>query len=280
MKKIIAAFDGLEFSDSNLDYAISVAEQENAHLTGVFLDDRTYTSYKIYDLVFEDGVSERKLSKLKQEDQLKRKTASRKFEEACIKHKLKFNTHHDKNYASKELIHETIFADLLVLSRNESFTHHKEKFPSRFISEALSESQCPVLMTPDKYVDIEKIVFLFDGHPNSIYALKMFVYLMPGYLKLPIEVLTVKSMEENLHIPEGFLMKEWVKRYFGKSEFVVLKGIPDIEVIAHLQKESESCLIVLGSYKRSRFSMWLRSSMADILAKNFEFPLFIAHQIH
>jgi hypothetical protein len=278
MKKIIAAFDGLNLSESNMKYAIQISEKEKCHLTGVFLDDRTYTSFKIYDLVFQEGVSEEKLSRLKHEDQTKRKNASLKFEQECISKKLNFNIHHDKNYAIKELIHETIFADLLILSRNESFSHHTETFPSRFITETLIDAQCPVLMTPETYTDIDKIIFLFDGHPNSIYALKMFAYLLPGFLSLPIEVISVKSMEENLHLPDGLLMKEWIKRYFSNTEFVVLKGIPDVETVTHLQKENASCLVILGSYKRSKLSMWLRSSMADVLAKNFNMPLFIAHQ--
>ncbi|MEY4702865.1 MAG: hypothetical protein RIR96_762 [Bacteroidota bacterium] len=278
MKKIIAAFDGLNFSESNLKYALQIAEQEKSHLTGVFLDDRTYTSYKIYDLVFEEGVSESKMSRLRHEDQEKRKAATNKFEQECVIHKLNFNVHHDKNYAIKELIHESIFADLLIVSRQESFTHHQEKFPSHFIKETLLSAHCPVLLTPEAHHNTEKIIFLYDGHPDSILALKMFVYLLPGFLNLPIEVISVKAMEDNLHLPDGFLMKEWIKKYFSKSEFVVLKGIPDLEIVAHLQREQSSCMVVLGSYHRSGFSMWLRSSMADVLAKNFDMPLFISHQ--
>ena len=47
MNKFIAAFDGLNFSESNCDYAVDFTKSEKAHLTGVFLDDKTYTSYKI-----------------------------------------------------------------------------------------------------------------------------------------------------------------------------------------------------------------------------------------
>ena len=52
MNKYIAAFDGLKFSESTSDFAIALAASAKSHLTGIFLDDQTYTSYKIYDLVF------------------------------------------------------------------------------------------------------------------------------------------------------------------------------------------------------------------------------------
>ena len=36
--------------------SMAIASATQSHLTGVFLDDQTYTSYKIYDMVIDDGV--------------------------------------------------------------------------------------------------------------------------------------------------------------------------------------------------------------------------------
>ena len=51
MKKIIAALDGLKYSKSTRDYAVHLAKQTNTHLARFFMDDITYTGYKIYELV-------------------------------------------------------------------------------------------------------------------------------------------------------------------------------------------------------------------------------------
>ena len=67
MLKIVAAFDGLNFSLSTQQYAIDLAKKLEAFLTIVFLDDKTYTSYKIYDFVLADGVSESKLKQAQKE---------------------------------------------------------------------------------------------------------------------------------------------------------------------------------------------------------------------
>ena len=63
MKKNIAAFDGLKYSESTRDYAIYLAKQTNTHLVGAFMDDPTYTSYKIYELTVKQGASENNLTK-------------------------------------------------------------------------------------------------------------------------------------------------------------------------------------------------------------------------
>ncbi|MCX6293925.1 MAG: universal stress protein [Sphingobacteriales bacterium] len=277
MNKIIAAFDGLKPIEPTADYAVYLSTLLKSHLTGVFLDDNSYTSYKIYDLVFDQGVSEKKLHQLKDSDNHKRKASANDFNQICKEKRLSFNIHHDKNIALSELLHESIFADLLILNKSTTFNHHEEKYPSRFLQDILSNAQCPVFLTPNEFKEFQKVIFLFDGKTSSVYALKMFAYLMSPHINMPIEVISVKPMEDNTHLPENKLLKELMKRHFSNINFTILKGIPEIEIIKHLQNESLSFVTVIGAYRRSMLSRWFRSSMADALVNSFEMPLFIAH---
>lgn len=277
MQKIISVYDGLEFSNATLEYSTQIAKAENAHLTGVFLDDVTYTSYKIYELVLERGVSEQKLKKFKDDDKLLRSESAQKFENICKQTSLNYNVHHDKNVALQELVHESIFADLMIIDNKESFTHHEEKYPSRFMKDVLSNTQCPILLISGKYKPFEKIIFLYDGKQGSVYALKMFNYLFSKINKLPLEIITIKTMEENLHLPDNSLMKEYVKRHYEKVDFTVLKGLAEVEVVNHLKFEKLNCLVVLGAYRKTMLTRWFKSSMADALIKELDIPLFIAH---
>ncbi len=277
MNKYIAAFDGLKFSESTSDFAIALAASAKSHLTGIFLDDQTYTSYKIYDLVLEDGVSEHRLKKYKAEDNNLRHHAADKFEQYCIAAKISFNIHHDRNVAITELLKETLFSDLLIINNGESFTHHEEKYPTHFIRDVLSNAQSPVLLTPAIYKEIEKLIFLYDGQAASIYALKTFSYLFQQYKNLPVEVLCIKSVEENLHLPHNKLIKEFLKRHYDNVTYTVLKGIPEVEIINHLHFENKNFLPILGAYRRTMLSRWFKSSMVDAIIKSFTVPLFIAH---
>ncbi len=277
MNKYTAAFDGLKFSASTRDFAIALASASNSHLTGIFLDDQTYTSYKIYDLVLDDGVSEHRLKKFKAEDNNLRHQAADKFEQECIASKIHYNIHHDRNIAINELLHETMFSDLLIINSGESFTHHEEKYPTRFIRDVLSNTQCPVLLTPPVYKEIEMLIFLYDGQPASIYAMKSFSYLFPQYKNLPIEVLCIKPIESDIHLPHNKLIKEFLKRHYENVTYTVLKGIPEVEIINHLHFENKNFLPILGAYRRTMLSRWFKSSMADAIIKSFTVPLFIAH---
>jgi hypothetical protein len=279
MKKIIAAFDGLKYSQSTRDFAIYLSKKTDTHLVGIFLDDPTYSSYKIYDLVTKEGISDEKIRKFKAEDVALRKTSADDFEKACIKSGLEYSLHHDHNISKIDIKHECIYTDLMIIDSKETLTHYTEKLPTRFIRDLLSDVQCPVLLVPQKYKPIEKIILLYDGEPSSVQAIKMFSYLLPQLKEIETEVISVNAPTSTLHLPDNKLMKEFMKRHFPKAKFNVIRGWAEEEIIKYLKKTTENTLVVLGAYRRGSISRLFRQSMADILMKEVKFPLFIAHNI-
>jgi len=277
MKKIVAAFDGLKYSNSTRDYAIYLAKQTNSHLIGVFLDDRMYMSYKIYELLVKKNVPENKLKVYAEKDKAARDASAKNFEEVCQHHGLEYSVHRDRNVAIQELKHESIYADLLIIDSKETLTHYTETFPTRFIRDLLSDAQCPVVLVPQKYKPVQKIILLYDGEPSSVHAIKMFSYLLPQLKHLPAEVISVKPKRATLHIPDTKLIKEFMKRHFPKAKYSVMKGLAEVEIVKHLKQQQENAIVVLGAYRRGTVSRWFRESMADILMNEVKLPLFIAH---
>jgi nucleotide-binding universal stress UspA family protein len=278
MIKIIAAIDGLKFSESTRDYAIWAAKQRHAHLVGVFLDDFTYHSYKIYDLLQEEGgFSEAKQKRLEERDTKLRESAVSSFETACKKAGIQYTLHHDRSIAIQELLHESIYADLLIVDSSETLTHYPEKVPTRFARDLLSNVQCPVLIVPHKFKPVDRVILLYDGEPSSVFAVKMYSYTLCPPDHYNVEVLSVNSVKESLHLPDNKLMKEFMKRHFPEALYMVLKGTAEIEITNYLKEQKDYPLIVLGAYRRGMVSRWFRSSMADTLMSDLKLPLFIAH---
>jgi nucleotide-binding universal stress UspA family protein len=278
MKKIIAALDGLKFSEGTRDYAIQLAKQTGAHLVGVFLEDFTYASYKIYDLIQEKGgVIGSMKKKLDKKDAKFRAVAIKNFEAACREAGIQYTIHRDRNIAIRELLHESIYTDLLIIDSSETLTHYTEKIPTQFVRDLLASTQCPVLVVPSRYRPITKLVILYDGEPSSVHAIKMFSYCLAGLQQLPAEVVTVSSAKGSSHVPENRLMKEFMKRHFPGASYTVLKGLAEPEIVNYLKNQKDSPLIILGAYQRGMVSRWFRASMADALMKELKFPLFIAH---
>lgn len=277
MKKFIVAFDGLRFSESVRDYAIELANQSNAHLVGVFLDDFMHHSYKIQNLITENKNYHSKQKELETKDVATRKEAVKNFEIACQEAGLQYNVHHDRNVAIQELLRESIYADLLMIDNTETLTAYTEKIPSEFIRDLLSQTKCPVLMVPHHFKPIDKIVLLYNGDPSSVYAIKMFSYILSSLKEHPTEVVSVKGENQSSHLPNNALMKEFMKRHFPEVSYTILKGSAETEIQNYLKRTGNYSLVILGAYGRGMISNWLRPSMADMIMKELQIPLFIAH---
>lgn len=277
MRKIIAAIDGLKYSESVTEYAINLARQSSSHLVGVFLEDFTYHSYKAFEVIGDDRASLETKEILEARDKETRDESISHFSKSCQSAGINYSIHHDRSIAIHELLHESIYADLVIIDGKETLTHYEENMPTRFIRDLLSEVQCPVLIVPQKYRPISKLVLLYDGEPSSVYAIRTFSYVLPTLKQLNTEVVSVKGRNETGHLPDNRLMKEFMKRHYPKAAFTVLNGDPEKEIIIHLEEEEGNMLIVLGAYRRGMVSRWFRPSMADRLMKELNPCLFIAH---
>ncbi|MES2647914.1 MAG: universal stress protein [Bacteroidota bacterium] len=278
MKKIIAALDGLKLSESTVSYALNISKNGSGHLVGVFLDDIAYHSYKFADLISDEGrLSEERLNQLNKKDEATRMNAIQLFKGKCESAGIPFSIHRDRNVALKDLLHESIYSDLLVIDRDEDFNIYRNEIPSNFIQELLADVECPVLVVPRQYTPVQKVILLYDGEPSSVMAVKMFSYTMFPFKQLPIEVVSAKSNKESIHLPDNQLMKEFMKRHFKDAKYTILKGDPEDAILTFLKKQEENTMVVLGAYRRSKVSRWFKPSMADLLMKHLDMPLYIAH---
>lgn len=278
MKKFLAVFDGYKMSKSTLQYSIELAKLENAHLVGVFLDEFIYHSYSVYKVMTTEKDAENVLEKLDEKDNKLRDESVMQFQKECGKAGIQYSIHRDKNLALQELKEESMFADLVIINEYETFTRYKEKPPGRFIKDLLGDIQCPVLVVPGSYKEIDKILLLYDGAPSSLYAIKMFSYLLNHLKSLPVEVYTVKeNYMATLRLPGNKRMREFIKWHFPKATITVEKGIAEEQIPGYLRNHKENELVIMGAYRRGEISRWFKTSMADILMRETEMPLFIAH---
>ncbi len=278
MNKIIAAFDGLRFSESTMQYAIYLAKEYNAHVTGVFLRESTRLGYAIYATIVKQSLSGKEiLDEIDRSEKITIDQAIETFESGCRDANLSYAVHHNKRNAVQELLHETAFADLMVIDAWETFSYLEEDMPGWFIKNILHDAQCPVLVVPRNFSPLERSALLYDGSPSSIYAIKMFSYILPGMRQLETKVLYAKNDSGSLHLPDDELLKDWMERHYPKAAYQLLSG-SEKEIPAMLAKEDPGTLVVAGSYHRSNVSMWFHKSMADLLLKETRAPVFIAHR--
>lgn len=277
MKKMIAVFDGLRFSNSTMEYAIFLAQQTNAHLSGIFFSGDTRLGYAIYKTVIKQSrLGESILDEISETDTEITKDSMHVFETACKKAGIKYNVRSDKNYSANDLLHETNFADLLIIDAGETFSYIEKAVPSGLVKNILRSTFCPVIVVPTKFIPITELVFLYDGSAESINAIKMLDYTLSGMKKMKTKLFYANRKNDHSFLPHGGLLKEWMTKHFPKTQYKVIKG-SEIELVAALAAENPGILIVSGAYNRNNISMWFRQSFADKCLNELNDPIFIAH---
>lgn len=260
-----------------MNYGIELASRSKALLTGIFLDDFLYHTYNVFENSGGEGIDGNELKRLKAEDENTRIKSISIFYSACRKAKINYAIHRDKSFAINELLRETIYSDLLVIGLNETLSHLQEVPPTPFVRNLLAGMQCPVLVVPRESKLPEKIFLLYDGKPSSVFAIKMFSYLLPEVKDIPTEVISVADAEASAELPNDTLIREFVNCYYPQASYTVLSGTAKTAIPSYLKKASAADMVVLGAYNRTAVSRWFKPSMADILMEKFGFPLFIAH---
>ncbi|MCC8425514.1 universal stress protein [Mucilaginibacter sp. UR6-11] len=278
MKKISAAFDGLKFSKATLDYAIDLVTQSQAMLTGVFLEDFLYHSFNLYDMIGSQGISSTKLKHLVEKDKATRQQAVESFKQSCEHAGIDYTIHQDDRFAIDDLLKESIYSDLVLIGAQETLSHFPAEKPTPFVKELLAGTPCPVMVLPRTYHAIERVVILYDGHPSSVFAIKMFNYLMPFLRKLPTEIVFVSEDTSLKKLPDDQLIKEFIRCHYPDAAYTLLAGEPEQTLATYLKKLSPNVMVVMGAYNRGAVSRMFKTSMADKLISAVEdVPVFIAH---
>ena len=164
----------IPFYFSASGYAIFLAKTCHAHLVGVSLEDFTRRSYGMLELTHYEGADiDGYVHQLDEKDDEMRKENIHRFQDACKEAGIKFSVHRDRNVALQELLQESIYADLLIISATETMTRYQEPAPPRFIRELLNEVQCPVVLVPANYQTLRTVYVLknktrFSGKGNTL----------------------------------------------------------------------------------------------------------------
>jgi hypothetical protein len=272
MKKILFISDGNQFPEGAFKFIESLQATERVIVKGMFF---TEVDAQLMIPVSYIPVAGPYVL-MEEEEELAVNKNSDRFAERCkslgIRHK------EEKSFAGwdKDLfVKESRFADLVVISDQFFCRGVMERQPNLYMDEALRASECPVLVIPEAFSSVERIVVAYDGKKESAFALKQFSNLFPEYDELPIEFVYIKD-EETDEIPDMDLLKEYTNAHYDASNITKLHFHPGKSFNAWL-KNKKNTLLISGSFSRSGASMLLRRSFVEKIIKNNTGPVFIAH---
>src|ERR1043165_7928410 len=217
MKKILIAFDGLSYSEDFAAFAIKIAKASNSLLVGVFLRNPK-----------------------------KNHNSIERFTNQCVESGIYFKVHVNKGVLLSELLHESTFADLIMIDTQTNLFNLNDHKVSSVLKDLLIEASCPVLIVPKITKEIKNVFIAYDGSESSVLAMKMFSYLFPEWNELNTTILSVSKSSSN-HLPKNSNIKDLSKQHFKNMKYKVLNGDASEVLIDYLKKNNEQSVVVMGS---------------------------------
>ncbi len=281
MSKILVALDQKTSFVKDLTRVVNNLLVDSAeHLfVGFIVKDMAYTStLSTYfrESSYIDYLPESN-SLLTDEDQAKTEVIAN-FEKNVRKAGLRYQIHNDFKITAFELVRQTTYADLLVLSYEIFFNHVTHKPDTSLLYQVLKGSRCPVLIIPEGMHSVKNIIFTYDGKESSVFAIRAFNGLFANSCRdKEVTVLTVTPNAEEEIKNEGCLLN-LVKQHFNNVGLQLLTGTKISDEILNFAQGVEEPLVIMGAYGRSTISNLIIPSVARRIIQHCNTPLFIAHR--
>ncbi|SHN28575.1 universal stress protein [Chitinophaga sp. CF418] len=279
MKKILYVTDVVKLDPSTLDFACYLCNLSHSKLTGIFLENLTNESRSVKMLketAMEGGIN----VQTENVEELKEQCLAdniQLFKDSCAKSGVTGIVHRDMGVPLEDVVIESRYADLLLIDASTSFSVTKENVPTRFVTDVLADAECPVVILPESFEGLNKIVFTYDGRSSSVFAIKQFTYLFPELKEHPAVVITVMDDKNKPSPEENYKLKEWLHDHYNDIDFIVLDGNVKTGLLDSLLLRTRD-FIVMGAYGRNAFSTLFTPSHAAPILKLIAQPVFIAHQ--
>jgi nucleotide-binding universal stress UspA family protein len=257
MKKILLPFTGSSVSPSLIHFGCYMAHLSQASLTGVFLSS-------------DDGHKEPVKMDAEQSIRFFRETCAERGVQATVS----VRGRSARNATPvEEVVHESRFADVVILDP-ELGGHGRGDVPSAVVREIVSKAECPAILAPTLFDQVDEVVFCYDGQRSSVYAVKQFTYLFPEFKNKKLTLLEV--CEDSDCFTEKEQIDSWLRSNYMQVHFKLLNGTPDDELLQYFLLR-KNVFIVMGAYGRSLLSSFFKRSSADLVLRVMDLPVFIAH---
>jgi nucleotide-binding universal stress UspA family protein len=272
-KSMTVCLDNSAESSRRLDFALTLAAQNGAHLTGLHL---TYLPNFYYDPYAQWAPM---MVEWQNSAQKKRDLVKENFRTVARNAGLNVNWVNEDSTAFRQIVAHGRTSDLIILGQrnpSDSETDLGENFPERFILKLGR----PVLLLPHEGVRPKafgRIVIAWDGGREAARAM---ADAMP-FLKKAQQV-TILTIAEKID-KKNDLPDVDIAAYLAKHDVIVeVDRNEDIDVtpadwLLYRAADIRADLIVMGAYGHSRFTELIMGGTTRAMLKKMTIPVLMSH---
>jgi nucleotide-binding universal stress UspA family protein len=274
IKKILIPTDGSVNSLTAQEYGIYIARKQNSSLTGIYvIDVNLIQGPMLTDISGAAGMppSEGFFDAIEKSLDEKADAVLKEFQERCQKSGVKAEVKKAIGKISSIIIEEAQSADLILMAKKGEHFHLKEGGLLGSVAEAVvRNSGKPVLVTPEKFLEIESMALAFDGSDSATKALRLALELSKDNIwPLTVVIVTPDAKKaDTLSTQVEEMNEKETNAPLADCEIIIFTGKEQDEIMKYINAESVE-LMVMGAYGHNRLrELFLGSTTSHIIRKS------------
>jgi nucleotide-binding universal stress UspA family protein len=268
--KMLIPTDGSDNGNIALEYGLYIASKFDATITGLHVID----VYMIQGPIITDisgavgmppydGFFEAIETSLNEKAQF----ILNDFQQRCQKNGFVAEVKKTIGKIDQIIVEEAQRADLVLMAKKGEHFHLKEGGLLGSVAEAVIRN-CgkPVMVTPEKFKEIESMGIAYDGSTPAKKALKLSLEISDqAAWPLTVVIITADAKKADKLCTEA---EELAGRYSADCEIIILQG-KEFEEILKFIREGSVELMVMGAYGHNRLrELFLGSTTSNVIRKS------------
>jgi nucleotide-binding universal stress UspA family protein len=278
LKKILIPTDGSANGAIALEYGIYIARKLDAAIIGLHvLDVQLLQGPLLTDISGAVGMppSEGFLEAIETSLNEKADFILRDFSQRCRKAGLEPEIKKVIGKIDEIIIEGAQNADFTVMAKKGEHFHLKGGGLLGSVSESvIRRSGKPVMVTPEKFHEIESMGIAYDGSPSAVKALDFSLDLSKK-VEWPLTALII-TPEEQRAARLGSQIEQAAAAYETECEVIIMSGKEGEEIIKFI-REGAVELIVMGAYGHNRLRELLLGSTTSQVIQKSPIPVLLTH---
>lgn len=274
MEKLLLVMNSHKADTKAISFGCYMARLTGSKLTGLLIEE---VSLETASPAYKQSYY--KKTKLREDHSILMDTdqVMRYFSAECRLQGVTSDVYSEKGTPLEKVLYESRFADMIILTPDLFLTSQNETIPTTFVKQVLSKAECPTIIAPGYFKEIEEVIFCFDGSDSSLFAIKEFTHLFPHFKSRKVTALEIRNAMIDETSESVTKMRAWLDAHYTQAHFRFLDGEVEDELFAYLLLK-EHAFVVMGAYGRGMLSTLFRKSTADTVIRTIDLPIFITHR--
>ena len=276
IKSILLSVDGSSYTEAQVKYCIQLAEAFNCKIKVLSIVDIRIFEWAV--VMGTDGFVPMVPSNIyKEESQKILETKADAVLDKCSRilkqEGIDFEVEKISGPPVDIICEKARVVDLLLMGARGEFAKWKSRIVGATLDAVVRQWNKQILITPEKFKRVSKILFAYDGSDRANKALQLAGLFGTG-LDVPVVILTIhdKKAIRKKYLDEAGI---YLEPYKIPVELLGVSGHAEQEIL-NIADERQCDLIIMGAFGHSRIRETILGSTTEHVLKNKKIPVLLS----